>query len=244
MEAVLSIVFHLFVAVLDIYSLVWLRMIGGLKWTSVFYLTIWSIVLQSITAIIFSLSEVSHLLESRGNKKLKKAALGNVATNNFSLYKFVLFHLSFVTTVCVGIMYWSIYAIDPNALTPRDFIYPLVLNNMHHTLPWILSLIQMFIFVKREINSFSLKIDVAKANEIGMVTLFIVSVLYAVAAATKKLITGKFPYPFLNDLNRIQYAVFNMFSIAFGLMMSNISTQILFKVARTMKKQAAVDKSN
>ena len=141
-------------------------------------------------------------------------------------------------------MYWSIYAIDPNALTPRDFIYPLVLNNMHHTLPWILSLIQMFIFVKREINSFSLKIDVAKANEIGMVTLFIVSVLYAVAAATKKLITGKFPYPFLNDLNRIQYAVFNMFSIAFGLMMSNISTQILFKVARTMKKQAAVDKSN
>ena len=61
MEAVLSIVFHLFVAVLDIYSLVWLRMIGGLKWTSVFYLTIWSIVLQSITAIIFSLRYVVRL---------------------------------------------------------------------------------------------------------------------------------------------------------------------------------------
>ena len=156
----------------------------------------------------------------------------------------MLFHLSFVTTVCVGIMHWSIYAIDPNALTPSDFFYPLVLNNMHHTLPWILSLIQMFIFVKREINSFSLKIDMAKANEIGMATLFIVSMLYAIVALSKKLIVGRFPYPFMNDLTRIQYAIFNMFSIAFGLMISNISTQILFKVAKTMKKQAAVDKSN
>ena len=55
MEAIFSIIFHFFVAAVDIYSLVWLRMVGGFKWTSVFYFTIWSLMLQIMTAIVFSL---------------------------------------------------------------------------------------------------------------------------------------------------------------------------------------------
>ena len=167
-----------------------------------------------------------------------------VSDGNWSLYKFILFHLSFVTTICAGIMFWAIYAIDPNAITPSDFYYPLLLNNMHHTLPWILSLIQVFMFVRREVNSFSLKIDLMTANEIGMVSVFLVGILYTLAAVCKKVFLGKFPYPFMNELTWMQYSIFSLFVLAFGLMVSNISTQILFKISRNMRKQVTVDKSN
>ena len=149
-----------------------------------------------------------------------------------------------MTTFSAGIMFWTIFAIDPTALNPKEFYYPLLLNNMHHTFPCIFSLIQVFIFAKREINSFSLKIDVMKANEIGMVSLFLVGVLYSLTALLRKVVFGKFPYPFMNDLTRIQYGIFNMFGIVFGLMISNISTQVLFKVSRKMRKRVTIDKSN
>ena len=83
-----------------------------------------------------------------------------------------------------------------------------------------------------------------KANEIGMVSLFLVGVLYSLTALLRKVVFGKFPYPFMNDLTRIQYGIFNMFGIVFGLMISNISTQVLFKVSRKMRKRVTIDKSN
>ena len=192
----------------------------------------------------FLFSELSSLLKNKDSKDSKKASVKTVVSDgNWSLYKFTLFHLSFVSTLCAGIMHWGIYAIDPNALTPKDFYYPLLLNNMHHTFPWILSFLQVFIFVKREINSFSLKIDAMKANEIGMVSTFLLGVSYSLTALSKKVILGKLPYPFLNDLTYIQYSIFNMFLLAFGMMISNISTQVIFKIAKTMRKQAGIDKS-
>lgn len=179
------------------------------------------------------------------NKQSKKStSLTNVSDGNMSLYKFVLFHLSFVATIATGIMFWSIYAIDPTALNPKDFYYPLLLNNMHHTFPWMLSLIQVFVFAKREVNSFALKIDLIRATEIGMGSMFFLAILYSLTALSKRAFLGKFPYPFMNDLTRIQYTIFNMFLVAFGLMLSNISTQILFKIAKTMRKQTALNKQN
>ena len=140
-------------------------------------------------------------------------------------------------------MFWAIYAIDPNAIMPKDFYYPFLLNNMHHTFPWILSLIQVFIFVRREVNSFALKIDLMRANEIGMVSTFLVGVLYTLTAVCKKVFLGEFPYPFMNELTWKQYGIFSLFVMAFGLMVSNISTQILFKISRNMRKQVTIDKN-
>ena len=59
MEALGSLLFHAVVAAVDIYSLVWLRLIGGFKWTSVFYFTIWSIMLQISFSIVFLMRYVS-----------------------------------------------------------------------------------------------------------------------------------------------------------------------------------------
>ena len=200
--------------------------------------------IPSLKALSFHIfSDFSELLNGKGTSKSKMNS-GHISNGNSSLYKFILFHLSFVTTIATGIMFWTIYAIDPTALNPKEFYYPLLLNNMHHTIPWIFSLVQIFIFAKREINSFALKIDVIRASEIGMVSLFLVAVCYSLTSLSRKVVFDVFPYPFMNDLTRIQYGIFNMFAIAFGLMISNISTQVLFQIARRMKKQSNLSKEN
>ena len=181
--------------------------------------------------------------KKRRDENVSKSQITNSSSANWSCYKFILFHLSFVMSIATGIMFWSIYVLDPAALVPKEFFYPLVLNHMHHTFPWMLSVIQLFIFAKTEINSFSLKMGVMKANEIGMVSVFFMGVSYSVSALSSKFIRGFLPYPFMNDLTKLQYGIFNMFGIVFALVISNISNQILYAVARVMRQPLATDKS-
>ena len=146
-------------------------------------------------------------------------------------------------SIATGIMFWVIYTIEPTALVPKEFFYPDLLNHMHHTFPWLFSIIQMFVYAKREVNSFSLKMDVMQANEVGMVSMFLVGALYTMTSVASKFLRGFYPYPFMNSLTSIQYGIFNIFGMAFLLMLSNLSNQVLFKVAKSMRTPKAIAKN-
>eukprot|EP00795_Rhopilema_esculentum_P017429 gene17429-9032_t len=239
-----SAIFHMLVSAHGLYSFYWLRMVGGFRWTSMFYFTIWSLVAQILTSFLFFLSDMKDLFKEGDKKPIKDAKIkASVAAAESSHYKFILFHVSFVMSIATGIMFWVIYTIEPTALVPKEFFYPDLLNHMHHTFPWLLSIIQMFVYAKREINSFSLKMDVMQANEVGMVSMFIVGALYTMTSVASKFFRGFYPYPFMNSLTSIQYGIFSMFGMAFALMLSNLSNQVLFKIAKSMRTPKAIAKN-
>ena len=62
METVGSLIFHCLVTSHDVSSLVWLRWIGGFSWKSAFYFTIWSLMLQIFTSIVFVIRYVANYL--------------------------------------------------------------------------------------------------------------------------------------------------------------------------------------
>ncbi len=176
----------------------------------------------------------------KNGPKLKDKKEPNLSIS--AVYKFLLFHGSFMMTISTFLMFWIIYAIDPTALIPKKMYYPTLMNHMHHTFPFIFSVIHMFIFANNEINSCKLNIGVMHANELGMPFVFLINSAYSCFIIVSSLIRKIWPYPFLNLLTTFQLAVFFIVGNVLGLMISNISNQILFKTAKSMKVKSVAKK--
>ena len=154
---------------------------------------------------------------------------------HLGIHKYLIFHLSIVMETLTALVFWVLYCMHPNSLLPEDFYYPLLLNSMQHTFPFIFSIGQIFFFARKEINTFNLKIDEMEAHEVGMPFVFLVGTAYACFIVFSSLVRGQWPYPVLNLMTRFQLGLIIVGGTVFALTVSYILNQVTFKVAKTIR---------
>eukprot|EP00794_Sanderia_malayensis_P000503 gene501-1150_t len=196
---------------------------------------------SDLKSLLAKKEEDNPTIQQNGPKTSKKKDLESSLSNS-SVYKFLLFHASFVMTLGTTLMFWVIHLVDPTALVGKDFFYPELMNHMHHTFPFIFSVIHMFIFADKELNTFKLRIELVHANELGMPFVFLINTLYMCTIIFTSIVRKKWPYPFMNNLTTLQLGILLVGLNVVGLVISNIANQVLFVVAKLLRKKNASKK--
>lgn len=114
----------------------------------------------------------------------------NILSDNAKAW---LFKLSFVSSVCVSLMFWGVQLlIDPDAfqLDPRN--YPAWLNHAQHTAPCIIALLEMSL-VHYAYHSILLEIPFVFGYALG----------YFSFAYRAKIVSGRYPYPFMDSFTDV-----------------------------------------
>mmetsp|Transcript_22727 Transcript_22727/g.63893 ORF Transcript_22727/g.63893 Transcript_22727/m.63893 type:complete len:217 (+) Transcript_22727:100-750(+) len=60
------------------------------------------------------------------------------------------FHLSAAFALFVSVVFWSIWSVHPELLMRQDIHYPLYLNNMQHTMPLVLIVVEQYLMQENE----------------------------------------------------------------------------------------------
>jgi len=111
------------------------------------------------------------------------------------------FHLALIMSVATVSLFWSIYALDPENMIPKNFYYPPVLNHLQHTVPGVIVLSELLLVRSPEgtLNSYWGS---------KFVAVCLTPIAYLSFTALKFKIQGTWPYPFMSSWTFVEFGVF------------------------------------
>merc|ERR1711916_6539 len=203
---------------LNVYVFILMEQMGIMSWNSRLWFTMWGVSLTLIYNFIKSVEDLTNLLSRTKTRKIDPR---EKTDSGYVKFMSLLFSTAFISEFIIVIVFWSIYNYEPTLIIPKNFHLPATLNHLQHTYPLVCLTLEVFLlkFSSKEVRLNSIRVYKGREElaAILMIGLSYISVImhHVLYKETHGKMT-KYPYPFMQNFNDFQLALFFLVMILFG----------------------------